>query len=128
MEAVNALGRRKSAVARVYINDGKGNILVNDRDLKEYFPLQQLQYIVNQPLSVTSSEGKYDIQVNLYGGGVKGQAEAVRLAITRALVKINPELKTILKSNKLLTRDPRAVERKKPGRPKARKRFQFSKR
>jgi len=128
MEAVNALGRRKAAVARVYINDGKGNIVVNNRDYKEYFPFQQLQYIVNQPISLTESEGKYDININLYGGGVKGQAEAVRLAITRALVKIDPEHKSILKSNKLLTRDPRTVERKKPGRPKARKRFQFSKR
>lgn len=128
MEVVNALGRRKAAVARVYIKDGKGNITVNNRDYKEYFPFQQLQYIVNQPLSLTNTEGKYDISVNLYGGGVKGQAEALRLAITRALVDIDPEHKGILKSNKLLTRDPRTVERKKPGRPKARKRFQFSKR
>ena len=100
----------------------------DNRDVKEYFPLRQLQYIVNQPLAVTDSEGKYDIKVNLYGGGVKGQAEAVRLAISRALVKINPESKEVLKSNKFLTRDPREVERKKPGQPKARKRFQFSKR
>jgi small subunit ribosomal protein S9 len=128
MEAVNALGRRKAAVARVYFNDGKGNIIVNNKDVKEYFPLEQLQYIISQPLSLTNSEGKYDINVNLYGGGVKGQAEALRLAITRALVKIDPEHKSILKTNKLLTRDPRVVERKKPGRPKARKRFQFSKR
>jgi small subunit ribosomal protein S9 len=128
MEAVNALGRRKAAIARIYVNDGKGNILVNNKDVKEYFPFEQLQYIVNQPLALTNSEGKYDINVNLYGGGVKGQAEALRLAITRALVKIDPEHKSILKSNKLLTRDPRVVERKKPGRPKARKRFQFSKR
>jgi small subunit ribosomal protein S9 len=128
MEVVNSLGRRKTAVARVYINDGKGNILINKRDVKEYFPFQQLQYIVNQPLTLTQSEGKYDINVNLYGGGVKGQAEAVRLAIARALIEIDPENKSILKSNKMLTRDPREVERKKPGRPKARKRFQFSKR
>lgn len=128
MEAVNSLGRRKSAVARIYVNDGKGNILVNNKDVTEYFPFEQLQYIVNQPLALTNTEGKYDISVNLYGGGVKGQAEALRLAITRALVKIDPEHKNILKSNKLLTRDPRVVERKKPGRPKARKRFQFSKR
>ncbi|MBN1949694.1 MAG: 30S ribosomal protein S9 [Bacteroidales bacterium] len=128
MEAVNALGRRKAAVARVYLNDGKGNIIVNKKDVKVYFPLEQLQYIVSQPLSLTNSEGKYDIDVNLYGGGVKGQAEALRLAISRALVKIDPEHKSVLKSNKLLTRDPRTVERKKPGRPKARKRFQFSKR
>ena len=128
MEIVNALGRRKAAVARIYISDGKGNININNRDVKEYFPLQQLQYIVKQPLAVTDSEGKYDIKVNLYGGGVKGQAEAVRLAISRALVKIDPETKEVLKSNKFLTRDPREVERKKPGQPKARKRFQFSKR
>lgn len=128
MEVVNALGRRKAAIARVYVNDGKGNISVNNRDVKEYFPLQQLQFIVNQPLNLTSSEGKYDIKVNLVGGGIKGQAEALRLAITRALIKIDEENKEILKANKLLTRDPRVVERKKPGRPKARKRFQFSKR
>jgi small subunit ribosomal protein S9 len=128
MEIVNALGRRKTAVARVYINDGKGNIVVNNKDIKEYFPIQQLQYIVKQPLSLTDSEGKFDIKVNLYGGGSKGQAEALQLAIARALIKIDPENKTILKSNKMLTRDPREVERKKPGQPKARKRFQFSKR
>lgn len=128
MEVINALGRRKAAIARVYVNDGKGNIVVNNRDVKEYFPLEQLQYIVNQPLSLTNSEGKYDIKVNIYGGGVKGQAEALRLALARALVKLDPENKEILKSNKLLTRDPREVERKKPGQPKARKRFQFSKR
>ena len=123
MEVVNALGRRKAAIARIYVNDGKGNIVVNNRDVKEYFPLQQLQYIVNQPLNLTSSEGKYDIKVNLIGGGIKGQAEALRLAITRALIKIDVENKEVLKANKLLTRDPRVVERKKPGRPKARKRF-----
>ena len=128
MEVINALGRRKAAIARVYLNDGKGNIIVNNRDVKQYFPLEQLQYVVNQPLSLTNSEGKYDIKVNLYGGGVKGQAEALRLALSRALVKIDPENKEVLKANKLLTRDPREVERKKPGQPKARKRFQFSKR
>jgi small subunit ribosomal protein S9 len=128
MEVVNALGRRKAAIARIYVNDGKGNILINNRDVKEYFPLQQLQYIVTQPLNLTGNEGKYDIKVNLVGGGIKGQAEALRLAITRALIKINVDNKEVLKANKLLTRDPREVERKKPGRPKARKRFQFSKR
>lgn len=128
MEVINALGRRKAAIARVYVNDGKGSMLVNNRDMKEYFPLEQLQYVVNQPLTLTNSEGKYNIKVNLYGGGVKGQAEALRLALSRALVKLDPENKDILKSHKLLTRDPREVERKKPGRPKARKRFQFSKR
>jgi len=128
MEVVNALGRRKCAIARIYISDGKGNIKVNNRAVEEYFPFQQLQYIVSQPLTLTNSVGKYDITVNICGGGVKGQAEAVRLGIARALVKIDPENKIILKANKLMTRDPREVERKKPGRPKARKRFQFSKR
>ena len=128
MEAVNALGRRKTAVARIYLNDGKGNITVNNKDVKEYFPIQQLQYIITQPLIITNTEGKFDIVVNLYGGGSKGQAEALRLAIARALVKINPENRAALKTNKMLTRDPREVERKKPGQPKARKRFQFSKR
>ena len=128
MEVVNALGRRKAAIARIYINDGKGQILVNERDVKDYFPYEQLQYIVNQPLALTQTEGKYDIKVTLIGGGVKGQAEAVRLAIARGLVKVDPDYKAVLKSNKMLTRDPREVERKKPGRPKARKRFQFSKR
>lgn len=129
MEVVNTIGRRKAAIARVYVKEGKGEILINKRDYKEYFPLEQIQYIVNQPLELTESLGKYDILANVDGGGVKGQAEAVRLAITRALVKIDAENnKDILKSNKLLTRDPRQVERKKPGQPKARKRFQFSKR
>ena len=128
MEVVNALGRRKASIARIYISDGKGNISINNKDVKDYFPLRQLQYIVNQPLEVTNTEGKYDIKVNLQGGGVKGQAEALRLAIARALVKIDPETKEVLKTNKFLTRDPREVERKKPGKPKARKRFQFSKR
>lgn len=129
MEVVNTIGRRKAAVARVYIQDGSGKITVNNRDYKEYFPLEQLQYIVNQPLALTENEGKYDIKVNLDGGGIKGQAEALRLGITRALVQIDAEgNKEVLKANKLLTRDPREVERKKPGQPKARKRFQFSKR
>ncbi len=129
MEVVNTIGRRKAAIARVYVKDGNGNIIINKRDYKEYFPLEQLQYIVSQPLQLTDSQGKYDIAVNIVGGGIKGQAEAVRLAITRALVKMDAESnKEVLKSNKLLTRDPRQVERKKPGRPKARKRFQFSKR
>ncbi len=128
MEVVNTIGRRKSSVARVYINDGKGQITVNNKDYKEYFPLEQLQYIVNQPLFLTETEGKYDIKVNLDGGGIKGQAEACRLAISRGLIKVDGDFKDVLKSNKMLTRDPREVERKKPGRPKARKRFQFSKR
>jgi small subunit ribosomal protein S9 len=128
MEVVNALGRRKSAIARVYVNSGKGQITINKRDYKEYFTIQQLQYIVEQPLRTVDAIDKYDINVNLKGGGIKGQAEALRLAISRALVKIENENKESLKSNKFLTRDPREVERKKPGRPKARKRFQFSKR
>ena len=128
MEVVNALGRRKAAIARIYISEGKGQITVNKRDYKEYFPFEQLQYIVLQPLNLLEVAGKYDIKVNLYGGGIKGQAEALRLAISRGLVKIEATNKETLKANKLLTRDPREVERKKPGQPKARKRFQFSKR
>ncbi len=128
MEPVNALGRRKAAVARVYLSDGKGKITVNDRDYKEYFGAETLQYVVTQPLVALNATDKYDISVNLVGGGVKGQAEALRLGITRALVKVDPENKSSLKANGFVTRDPREVERKKPGRPKARKRFQFSKR
>ncbi|HQB27639.1 MAG TPA: 30S ribosomal protein S9 [Paludibacter sp.] len=128
MEVVNALGRRKAAVARIYVKEGKGEIIVNDRELKAYFPSPILQYIVKQPLNKLGVVEKYDIKVNLDGGGFKGQAEALRLAIARALVKINPEDKLALKSEGFMTRDPREVERKKPGRPGARKRFQFSKR
>ena len=128
MEVVNAIGRRKSAVARIYLKEGKGNITINDRDLQDYFPLQQLQYIIQQPLNVAEVTDKYDIKVNLKGGRIKGQAEALRLAIARAMVVVKPECKEALKSNKLLTRDPREVERKKPGQPGARRRFQFSKR
>ncbi|MGB8492124.1 MAG: 30S ribosomal protein S9 [Bacteroidales bacterium] len=128
MEPINALGRRKAAVARVYLSDGKGNITVNNRDYKEYFGAETLQYVVTQPLVLLNATDKYDINVNLVGGGVKGQAEALRLGITRALVKIDPENKSSLKANGFVTRDPREVERKKPGQPKARKRFQFSKR
>ncbi|MFC2112216.1 30S ribosomal protein S9 [Bacteroidota bacterium] len=128
MEVINTIGRRKAAVARIYLSDGKGQITVNQKDYKEYFPKETLQYVVEQPLKLAEVEGKYDIKVNLDGGGFKGQAEALRLAIARALVKIDPECKPILKTQGLLTRDPREVERKKPGQPKARKRFQFSKR
>ncbi|MDX9909955.1 MAG: 30S ribosomal protein S9 [Mariniphaga sp.] len=128
MEVVNTIGRRKEAIARIYVNEGKGNITINKRDFKEYFPISTLQYIVLQPLNLTESTEKYDIKVNLSGGGVKGQAEALRLAITRALIEINPELRGELKAAGFVTRDPRQVERKKPGQPKARKRFQFSKR
>lgn len=128
MEVVNTIGRRKSAVARIYVNEGKGNITVNKRDFKEYFPTTTLQYIVTQPLNLVDAGEKYDIKVNLDGGGVKGQAEALRLAITRALMEIDPESRKELKAAGFVTRDPREVERKKPGQPKARKRFQFSKR
>ena len=117
MEVVNAIGRRKAAVARVFVSEGTGVITINKRDLAVYFPSSILQYVE-----------KYDIKVNLDGGGFKGQAEALRLAIARALVKINPEDKPALKAEGFMTRDPRSVERKKPGQPKARKRFQFSKR
>ncbi|MEE4286990.1 MAG: 30S ribosomal protein S9 [Mariniphaga sp.] len=128
MEVVNTIGRRKSAVARIYVNEGKGNITINKREFKEYFPTTTLQYIVTQPLNLVEAVEKYDIKVNLDGGGVKGQAEALRLAITRALMQIDPESRKELKAAGFVTRDPREVERKKPGQPKARKRFQFSKR
>ena len=128
MELVNSLGRRKTAVARIYLSEGKGNITVNKREFKEYFPSLSLQYIVLQPLNLIGVPEKYDIKVNLDGGGPTGQAEALRLAISRALVEIDAESRKALKAAGFLTRDPREVERKKPGRPKARKRFQFSKR
>ena len=128
MEPINAIGRRKAAVARVYLSDGKGKITVNDRDYKEYFGAGTLQYVVTQPLNLHKVADKYDITANLDGGGPKGQAEALRLGITRALIKIDAECKSALKAEGFVTRDPREVERKKPGRPKARKRFQFSKR
>ena len=128
MQAINALGRRKSAVARVYLSEGKGNVTINGKDIKEYFSSELLQYVVLQPLDVLKLTGSYDVKVTLDGGGVKGQAEALRLGIARALVEVNPEYKPALKAEGFMTRDPREVERKKPGRPKARKRFQFSKR
>ena len=128
MEKVNAVGRRKAAVARVIVSEGTGEISINKRTLDNYFPSSILQYIVTQPLAVLEVMGKYNILVNMHGGGYKGQAEALRLAIARALVKINPEDKSTLRAHGFMTRDPRVVERKKPGRPKARKRFQFSKR
>ena len=128
MESVNAVGRRKAAVARVIVKEGNGQITINKRPLDVYFPSSILQYIVKQPLLTLDQAEKYDIKVNLNGGGYKGQAEALRLAIARALVKINPEDKHALRVEGFMTRDPRVVERKKPGRPKARKRFQFSKR
>ena len=128
MEVVNALGRRKSAVARVYVSEGQGKITINNRDLADYFPTGILQYVVLQPLNLLGVAGQYDIKVNLDGGGITGQAEALRLGITRALMEINPESRHALKSAGFVSRDPREVERKKPGQPKARKRFQFSKR
>ena len=128
MEKVNAVGRRKAAIARGYGTEGTGVITINKRTLDVYFPSSILQFVVKQPLAKLDVVEKYDILVNLTGGGYKGQAEALRLAIARALVKINPEDKAALRADGFMTRDPRAVERKKPGRPKARKRFQFSKR
>ena len=128
MEKINAVGRRKAAVARVFVTEGEGKITINKRSLEIYFPSSILQFIVKQPLNKLEVAEKYDINVNLGGGGYKGQAEALRLAIARALVKINPEDKATLRAEGFMTRDPRTVERKKPGQPKARKRFQFSKR
>lgn len=128
MEVINAIGRRKAAIARVFVKEGNGTITINNKELKEYFPFGILQYVVMQPLNKLEAAEKYDIRINLVGGGFKGQAEAARLGIARALVKINPEDKAALRSEGFMTRDSRVVERKKPGRPKARRRFQFSKR
>ena len=128
MEIIHKIGRRKTAVARVYLSDGKGNITVNDRDLNNYFPTATLQYKVKQAFALTNTEDNYDVKVNVYGGGITGQAEAIRLALSRALCEIDEENRTALKPEGLLTRDPRMVERKKFGQKKARKKFQFSKR
>ena len=128
MEVIHKIGRRKTSVARVYVSKGKGNITVNDKDLNSYFTTATLQYKVNQPLALTDNQGSFDIKVNVYGGGVTGQAEAVRLALSRVMCEIDEENRTILKPEGLLTRDPRMVERKKFGQKKARKKFQFSKR
>lgn len=128
MEMINALGRRKSAIARIYVTEGTGKITINKRDLTEYFPSSILQFVVKQPLALLDVVEKYDIKANLCGGGFTGQSQALRLAIARALVKINADDKKALRAEGFMTRDPRAVERKKPGRPKARRRFQFSKR
>ena len=128
MEVINAIGRRKSSVARVYLTEGTGKITINKVDLTQYFPSAILQYVVKQPLELLEAGEKYDIKANLNGGGFTGQSQALRLAIARALVKINAEDKKTLKDQGFLTRDAREVERKKPGRPKARGRFQFSKR
>ena len=128
MEVVNTVGRRKAAVARVYVKPGNGTITINKRPLENYFPLEIFQFVVKQPLTVLEIGGQYDININLDGGGIHGQAEAARLGISRALCEINAEFRPTLKKNGFLTRDSREVERKKPGRPGARKRFQFSKR
>ncbi|HNX06880.1 MAG TPA: 30S ribosomal protein S9 [Bacteroidales bacterium] len=128
MEVIHTIGRRKTAVARIYVKEGKGEIVVNSKDFKEYFPTPTLQYVVKQPLELTNSSEKYDIKANIDGGGFNGQAEALSLAISRALCEIDAEHRPVLKPKMLLRRDPRMVERKKPGQKKARKRFQFSKR
>jgi small subunit ribosomal protein S9 len=128
MEIINTLGRRKTSVARIYMQPGKGQIIVNERELKDYFPSEILQTTVRQALTVVKQEANYDVSVNVEGGGSKGQAEAIRLAIARALVTINNENRPALKKEGLMTRDSRMVERKKPGRRKARRKFQFSKR
>ena len=127
-QVINTIGRRKTAVARIYMKPGNGKITVNNRDYKEYFPTGPLQFIVNQAFQVVDAEGKWDVKANLDGGGITGQAEALRMAIARALCENNAEDRPTLKAKSLLMRDPRMVERKKPGQPKARKRFQFSKR
>jgi len=128
MEVIHKIGRRKTAVARIYVSKGKGNITINKKELNTYFTTATLQYKVNQPLALTDNEKKFDIKVNVFGGGITGQAEAVRLAISRAMCELDEENRSVLKPEGLLTRDPRMVERKKFGQKKARKKFQFSKR
>lgn len=129
MEQTHALGRRKSAVARVYLTAGTGNVTINDRPIETYFPLESLRYVVNQPFEVTGTLGQFDVKITINGGGIKGQAEAIRLGISRALCELNREAyRSALKAAGFLTRDAREVERKKPGQPGARRRFQFSKR
>jgi len=128
MQVYNAIGRRKAAIARVYLSEGQGNIVINGKKLEEYFPSSLLQYVVRQPFQELEGDTAFDVKVNLMGGGVSGQAEAVRLGITRALILRDPEVKPALRAAGFVTRDSRVVERKKPGRPGARKRFQFSKR
>lgn len=128
MEIINTSGRRKTSIARIYMKQGKGNIVVNKKDYKKYFPTKDLQHKINQPFEATDTKDKFDIKVNLDGGGSSGQAGALRLAIAKALVEFDAENRPILRANGLLTRDSRMVERKKPGFKKARKRFQFSKR
>ena len=128
MEIIHKIGRRKTSVARAYISEGTGVVTINKKDVKDYFTTATLQYKVNQPFLLTENEEKYDVKVNVFGGGITGQAEAIRLAISRALCEIDPEYRLLLKPEGLLTRDPRMVERKKFGQKKARKKFQFSKR
>jgi small subunit ribosomal protein S9 len=128
MEKIITLGRRKTSVARVFMTPGKGNVTVNKKDYKVFFPVPVLQSKIEQPFNLTETVGQFDITVNVTGGGINGQAEAIRLGISRALVKVSEENKPLLKEEGLMTRDPRMVERKKPGQPKARKKFQFSKR
>jgi small subunit ribosomal protein S9 len=128
MEEVNSLGRRKTSVARVYLSKGTGKVTVNKKDYKEAFPIAVLQSKIEHPFVLTNTVGQFDVKVNVVGGGINGQAEAIRLGIARALVEVAQENKTLLKAEGLMTRDPRMVERKKPGQPKARKKFQFSKR
>lgn len=128
METIHKIGRRKTAVARVYLSDGKGKITINNRDLNDYFPTATLQYKVKQPFALTNTEDTFDVKVNVFGGGITGQAEAIRLALSRAMVEIDAEHRLVLKPEGLMTRDPRMVERKKFGQKKARKKFQFSKR
>jgi len=128
MDIIHKIGRRKTAVARIYLSAGKGNIVINNKDLNDYFPTATLQYKVKQPFTLTGTDDTYDVKVNVYGGGITGQAEAIRLAISRAICEIDAENRITLKPEGLLTRDPRMVERKKFGQKKARKKFQFSKR
>lgn len=128
MGVINTLGRRKTSVARVYMTEGKGKFTINNKDAKEYFPLSQHQFKLNQPFALADKEGKFDVSVNVKGGGITGQVEAIRLGVSRALVEVDEEARPALKKEGLLTRDPRMVERKKPGQKKARKKFQFSKR
>ena len=128
METIHTIGRRKASVARLYITEGKGNFIINGKDYKEYFPLETLQFKIHQPFKVVELDGKYDIKVNVHGGGINGQADAIKLAIARSLCEIDAENRPALKAEGLLTRDPRVVERKKPGQKKARKKFQWVKR
>ena len=128
METIHSIGRRKASVARIYVTEGKGNFVINGKDFKEYFPLETLQYKLNQPFIVVGCEGKYDIKVNVNGGGINGQADAIKLAIAKSLCEIDADNRTSLKAEGLLTRDSRVVERKKPGQKKARKKFQWVKR